>query len=282
MSKNSYILTFSCPDKAGIVAAVTDNLFRNGGFIVESAQHSDFSTGKFFMRTDFDSEKSFADVKNSFKDVADKFAMSWQLHDKSKKIKVLIAVSKSSHCLNHLLYKHEVGALPVEICAIVSNHQLLKPMADVNGIPYHYLPVSNETKKDQERQFYDLVQETGAELVILARYMQVLSDDLSKKLQGKAINIHHSFLPGFKGANPYQQAYDRGVKIIGATAHYVTEDLDEGPIIEQEVMRVDHTYKPEDLRMTGQDIENRVLFSAVKMHIQQRVLLNEHKTVIFK
>lgn len=282
MTKNSYILTFSCPDKAGIVAAVSDNLFKTGGFIVESAQFGDSSTGKFFMRTEFDSEQSFDEVKKSFSDIADKFKMDWKLHDKTQKPRVLIAVSKSSHCLNHLLYKYENGSLPVHICGIVSNHQLLKPMADAHKIPFYYLPVSNETKQEQETQFSKLIKDTGAELIVLARYMQILSNDFSEKLKGTAINIHHSFLPGFKGADPYTQAFDRGVKIIGATAHYVTQELDEGPIIEQEVIRVDHSYKPQDLKLTGQDIENRVLFEAVKLHIQQRVVLNGNKTVIFR
>jgi formyltetrahydrofolate deformylase len=282
MTKNSYILTFSCPDKAGIVAAVTDNLFRNGGFIVESAQFGDFSTNTFFMRTEFESEKQYDDVKNSFSEIAEKFQMQWKLHDKQRKPRILIAVSRSSHCLNHLLYKYENGSLPVHICGIVSNHQLLKPMADNHKIPFYYLPVSNETRADQEREFTRLIESTEAELVVLARYMQILSNEFSTKLKGNAINIHHSFLPGFKGADPYTQAFDRGVKIIGATAHYVTEDLDEGPIIEQEVIRVDHSYKPQDLKLTGQDIENRVLFEAVKLHIQQRVVLNGNKTVIFR
>jgi formyltetrahydrofolate deformylase len=282
MQKNSYILTLSCADKAGIVASVTDNLFKNGGFIVESAQFGDASTNTFFMRTEFESEKAFAQVASSLQDVSDKFGMDLKLHDKSQKLRVLIAVSKSSHCLNHLLYKYESGALPIEIAGIVSNHQTLKIMADNYKIPFFYLPVSAETKPEQERQFEGLMKSLNIDLLVLARYMQILSNEFSASLKGKAINIHHSFLPSFIGANPYQQAYDRGVKIIGATAHYVTEHLDEGPIIEQEVLRVDHSYKADDLRITGQDIESRVLFEAIKLHVQQRVLLNGSKTVIFR
>jgi formyltetrahydrofolate deformylase len=282
MAKNSYILTLSCPDKAGIVASVSDNLFKNGGFIVESAQFGDFSTNTFFMRTEFESEKTYAEVANSLQEVSAKFSMNLKLHDKSQKQRVLIAVSKSSHCLNHLLYKYESGTLPIEVCGIVSNHQTLKPMAEGYKIPFFYLPISSETKHEQERQFENLIKDLNIDLVVLARYMQILSNEFSGKLKGKAINIHHSFLPSFIGANPYQQAYDRGVKIIGATAHYVTEHLDEGPIIEQEVLRVDHSYKAEDLRLTGQDIESGVLFEAIKLHVQQRVLLNGNKTVIFR
>lgn len=282
MQKNTYILTFSCPDKAGIVASVTDNLFKNGGFIVESAQFGDSSTNRFFMRTEFESEKTYDAVQKSLQEVAEKFSMDLKIYDKTKKPRVLIAVSKSSHCLNHLLYKHQSGSLPIEICGIVSNHQTLKPMSDSYNVPFFYLPISAETKAKQEREFGDLIKNLNIDLLVLARYMQVLSNDFSNSLKGTAINIHHSFLPSFIGANPYQQAYDRGVKLIGATAHYVTEHLDEGPIIEQEVQRVNHSYKAEDLKNTGQDIESRVLFEAIKLHIEHRVLLNGNKTVIFR
>jgi formyltetrahydrofolate deformylase len=282
MLQNNYILTLSCPDKPGIVATVSDFLFKNGGFILESAQFGDFATNRFFMRVDFQADKSYKEISQSFFEISQKFNMDWNLFDKSTKPKVLIAVSKAGHCLNHLLYKHESGALPIEIVGVFSNHKDLEHMAKRHNLPFFHHPISAETKAEQEQQFYNLVKNYQVDLVVLARYMQVLSDDMSKKLSGKAINIHHSFLPGFKGANPYKQAYDRGVKIIGATAHYITSALDEGPIIEQEIIRVDHTYKPEDLKLTGQDIEDKVLFQAIKYHVEQRVLLNGNKTVVFR
>lgn len=279
MSENQYILTLSCEDRPGIVAAVSGFLADNGGFILESAQFGDPSTNKFFMRTAFRSPEDLAD---KFQKVADEFSMDWQLHDSSYKPKVLIMVSKASHCLNDILHKYQSGLFPIEISAIVSNHEGLKEMADLRGIDFHHLPVTPETKPKQEEKLLSLIDELQIDLVVLARYMQILSDDLSQKLLGKAINIHHSFLPGFKGANPYQQAYDRGVKLIGATAHYVTTELDEGPIIEQETIRVSHASSPDDLKALGQDIERQVLGRAVKYHIEHRVLLNGNKTVVFR
>ncbi len=277
----TYILTFSCKDKAGIVASVSTYLFNIGGFILESAQFGDPATDKFFLRTEFTCSKTADEIENGFKDIAAKFGMDYELHDTSKKEKIIIAVSKASHCLSHLLHKHQIGALHADIVGIVSNHEDLKAWADGFKIPFYFMPIEKD-KKSQEKKILDLYNKSGAELLVLARYMQVLSNELCDELKGKAINIHHSFLPGFKGAKPYHQAYDRGVKIIGATAHYITSELDEGPIIEQEVTRVDHSYKPDDLKLTGEDIEAQVLFRAVKWHLENRVILNGSKTVIFK
>jgi formyltetrahydrofolate deformylase len=279
-----YILTLSCEDTIGIVAAVTSFLSDHDGFILESAQFGDASTNKFFMRCNFEAgEKAPTreEIAEKFTPIAEKFSMKWELYNEEYKPKLLLMVSKEGHCLNDLLHRWHVGALPVEIAAVIGNHEDLKPMADFHNIPFHHLPVTKDTKAEQEGQIYKIVQELNIDLVVLARYMQILSDDLCQKLRGRAINIHHSFLPSFKGAKPYHQAYDRGVKIIGATAHYVTKDLDEGPIIEQEVIRVDHTQGAENLRALGQDIERQVLARAVKYHTEQRVILNGHKTVVF-
>jgi len=284
MAVNRYILTLSCNDTKGIVAAVSGFLAEHDGFIIESAQFGDPYTKRFFMRTEFESgkgspnEKSF---KELFVTVAQQFKMDWNLHNVSYKPRVMIMVSKTGHCLNNLLYRKESGNLKIEVPLIVSNHEILKPLADRHGVNFTYLPVNQKTKQDQENRLWELIEKEQIDVVVLARYMQILSADLCKKLKGRAINIHHSFLPGFKGADPYKQAYDRGVKIIGATAHYVTSELDEGPIIEQEVIRVTHADKPEDLKTLGQDIESRVLSHAVKYHIERRVLLNDGKTVVF-
>lgn len=259
-------------------------LTRNDGFIIESAQFGDFSTRRFFMRTVFEpGEKTppLTELSDRFSGIAKSFGMEWEIYDTSRKSRLLIMVSKASHCLNDLLHRHETGSLVAEIPAIVSNHEDLRGMAERHGIPFHFLPVTKETKREQEEKIFSLVKSLDIDLVVLARYMQILSPEMSAKLRGRAINIHHSFLPSFKGAKPYTQAFDRGVKIIGATAHYVTDHLDEGPIIEQEVMRVDHTYAPQDLVSVGCDIENLVLARAVKRHIERRVLLNGSKTVVF-
>lgn len=277
----TYILTFSCNDTKGIVSTVSTYLFEIGGFIIESAQFGDPFTNKFFFRSKFTCPKSLNEINNGFKKIAAKFKMDFEINDAARKPKILIAVSKASHCLSHLLHKHEIGALPANIVGIVSNHKDLKNWADRFKIPFQFLPIE-KNKTSQEKKLLEVYEKTDAELLVLARYMQILSDGTCKKLKGRAINIHHSFLPGFKGAKPYHQAYDRGVKIIGATAHYVTQHLDEGPIIEQEVTRVDHSYKPEDLKLTGEDIEAQVLFRAVKWHLEHRVILNDKKTVIFK
>jgi len=280
--QKKYIITLSCADKKGIVARVAGFLAENSCNILESAQYNDQSTDKFFMRVVFDAESAdLEELKLKFTEIACEFAMAWEMHDTSVKPRVLLLVSKESHCLNHLLHRLRIGTLNAEVPAVVSNHPDLKEFADWHKIPFHHLPVTPETKAEQEAKIYELVQELNIDLVVLARYMQILSPDLCKKLKGQAINIHHSFLPSFKGAKPYNQAFTRGVKIIGATAHYVTTDLDEGPIIEQEVIRVNHTYTAEQLREAGSDIENVVLARAMNYHIERRVLLNGSKTVVF-
>lgn len=277
-----YILTLSCKDAHGIVAAVSGFLAQSGGFIIESAQFGDFSTGQFFMRTEFDAAHDAPTIRTAFTPLAEKFGMEWSLYDLEKKPRLLILVSKEGHCLNDLLHRYRTGGLGVEIPAVVSNHTTLKQMVDWHDIAFMHLPMTPETKQKQERQLLKIIDEQKIDLVVLARYMQILSPDLCKALRGRAINIHHSFLPSFKGAKPYHQAFTRGVKLIGATAHFVTEDLDEGPIIEQEVARVDHTHKPEDLVAIGQDSECIVLARALKYWTEHRVLLNGNKTVIFR
>ncbi|HEY7774361.1 MAG TPA: formyltetrahydrofolate deformylase [Marinagarivorans sp.] len=281
---SSLILKLSCADQPGIVAAVA-SLFSLQGFnIRESSQFEDVYTSRFFMRTVLESvegPKSVAAVKSAFSAIAERYAMDWSLHDGAVKPKVLIAVSQWGHCLNHLLNSQKQGSLAVDITGVVSNHETMKPLCDWYGVPFHYLPVTADTKAEQEAQMLSLFERTGSELLVLARYMQILSNGLCDKLNGRAINIHHSFLPGFKGAKPYHQAYERGVKLIGATAHYVTGDLDEGPIIEQAVERVSHAQTPEKLVAIGRDIEAVVLGRAVRWHAEHRVLLNGHKTVVF-
>lgn len=283
--KQRYILTLACHDVIGIVAAVSGFLHQNDCFIIESAQFGDESTGNFFMRTVFEAKESApsqGEWGKRFAAIAEKFSMKWNLLDMRRKQRVMIMVSKQRHCLNDLLHRYATGWLPMEIAAVVSNHPDLEEMAQWYKIPFHYLPITSDTKMEQETAVYNLIKDLNVDLVVLARYMQVLSSALVAKLRGKAINIHHSFLPSFKGAKPYHQAYDRGVKIIGATAHYITDDLDEGPIIEQEVVRVDHTNSPADLVALGCDVENMVLARAVKYHLEHRVLLNGNKTVVFK
>lgn len=278
------ILTFSCDDQPGIVAAVANAFALQGFNIRESSQFEDIHTRRFFMRSVFESiegEKSLEAIKTSFQPLADRYKMTWGIHDKTLKPKAVIAVSQWEHCLSHLLNNWRQGSLPIDIAAVVSNHQVLKPLCDWYKIPFHYLPVSKDTKAEQEQQILDVMQNEEADFLVLARYMQILSNDMCKQLDGRAINIHHSFLPGFKGAKPYHQAYDRGVKLIGATAHYVTSDLDEGPIIEQNVERVSHANTPEELVQIGQDIEAVVLNRAVRWHAEYRVLLNGQKTVVF-
>jgi formyltetrahydrofolate deformylase len=280
-----YVLTISCPDTVGIVAAVSGFLAGNGCNIIDSAQFGDRTSGLFFLRISFASSAgsgSRTDLAAGFGEVAARFGMIWQLHDADRRQRVMILVSRFGHCLNDLLYRYRIGALPVEIPAIVSNHRDFYQLAAWHNVPFHYLPVTPDTKAQQEQRLWELIEQEQIDLVVLARYMQILSPELCSRLAGRAINIHHSFLPSFKGANPYQQAYNRGVKLIGATAHYVTPDLDEGPIIEQEVERVDHTLTPEELTAVGRDIENVVLARAVKYHIEHRVLVNGHKTVVFR
>jgi formyltetrahydrofolate deformylase len=280
-----YILTLSCDDVRGIVASVASFIAEKEGFIYESTQFGDASTGKFFLRMAFEAGKktpSQDQLKKEFHEkVGAPFNMDWNLYDRNRKRRVVIMVSKQGHCLNDLLFRSMTGQLDIEIPAVISNHQDMEEMMGWHKIPFYHLPVNGD-KPAQEAKVMEVVERHEVDVVVLARYMQILSPDLSAKLHGKAINIHHSFLPSFKGAKPYHQAYDRGVKIIGATAHYVTDDLDEGPIIEQEVVRVDHSHDPKKLVAMGQDIECTVLARALTYHIEHRVLLNGSKTVVFK
>lgn len=278
------ILKFSCQDQPGIVASVA-SLFSLQGFnIRESSQFEDVHTRQFFMRTVLESvegPKQMADIKSAFAAVAKRYGMNWSIFDGAYKPRMVIAVSQWGHCLNALLNGWKHGSLPVEIVGVVSNHRDMQSLVDWYGLPYHYLPVTPKNKQDQEKAMLQLLKDAQADFLVLARYMQILSDDLCQQLAGRAINIHHSFLPGFKGAKPYHQAYDRGVKLIGATAHYVTQELDEGPIIEQAVERVTHSQTPEQLVEIGRDIEAVVLQRAVRWHAEHRVLLNGRKTVVF-
>jgi formyltetrahydrofolate deformylase len=279
----TYILTLSCPDRLGLVHAVSGFLLERGGNIEEAAQYNDHDTGLFFMRVQFACRQlTHDDLKTQLGVFAQPFAMEWRLHARAQPMGTVIMVSKEGHCLNDLLFRWKSGLLPLDIRAIISNHREFYQLAASYNVPFHHLPVTAATKAQVEAKQYEIIQAEGAELVVLARYMQVLSDDLCRKLSGSAINIHHSFLPSFKGAKPYYQAHDRGVKLIGATAHYVTADLDEGPIIEQDVARVDHSKTVEDLTALGRDTESQVLARAVKWHSERRVLINGHKTVIFK
>ena len=280
----SFVLTLSCADRPGIVAAVASLLAENGCNITDSAQFSDMKSGRFFMRVSFSAPAGLSRdaARRLLAPAAGRFAMTAEMHALADRTRVLILVSKFGHCLNDLLYRHGIGALPVEIPAIVSNHRDFYRLAANNNIPFHHLPVTPETKEKQEARLLEIIEEEKIGLVILARYMQVLSENLCERLTGRAINIHHSFLPSFKGAKPYHQAHARGVKLIGATAHYVTRDLDEGPIIEQEAVRADHSMSPEELIHMGRDVESLVLARAVKWHVEHRVLLNGRRTVVFK
>ena len=273
-----HILKLSCPDKPGIVAAVSGYLFDGGANIVSSAQFEDPETGRFFLRTVFTAPQSIAD---GFAPLAKRFGMDWSMRPETDKPRVIIMVSQAGHCLADLLYRYSIGDLPAEIVAIVGNHpREALEVRDLHDIPYHHLPVTAQTKDTQEAALTKLVNDTHADLIVLARYMQILTDAFCKKMQGRVINIHHSFLPGFKGAKPYHQAHARGVKLIGATAHYVTGDLDEGPIIEQDVERITHIDTPEAMVAKGRDIERRVLTRAVTLHVEDRVMLAGNKTVI--
>jgi len=280
-----FIVTLSCTDQPGIVGAVGTLLAAQHCNILESAQFGDAPSGRFMMRVLFErmADAPPADVlRRTFEPVAARFAMTWAMNDAAAKPRVLILVSKFDHCLNDLLYRYRIGALAMDPVAIVSNHRDTYRLAAAHDVPFHHLPVTPATKAAQEGKLWALIEETGAELVVLARYMQVLSDALCTRLAGRAINIHHSFLPSFKGAKPYHQAYARGVKVIGATAHYVTPDLDEGPIIEQEIIRIDHTHDPRALATIGRDAEALALARAVRWHSERRVLLNEGSTVVFR
>jgi formyltetrahydrofolate deformylase len=280
---STYVLTLSCPDKPGIVHGVSALLFQHGANIEEAAQYNDQQTGLFFMRVQFAcGQVSMEQLDAALQELAAAWTMTVELHRADQRMPVVIMVSQQGHCLNDLLFRFKSGLLPVEVKAIISNHRDFYQLAASYNIPFHHVPVTAATKQDAEARQLDIIRAEGAELVILARYMQVLSDPMCRALNGRAINIHHSFLPSFKGAKPYYQAHDRGVKLIGATAHYVTADLDEGPIIEQDVARVDHSRTVDDLTALGRDTESQVLARAVKWHSERRVLLNGHKTVIFK
>ncbi|MBJ6987736.1 formyltetrahydrofolate deformylase [Devosia sp. MC532] len=283
VSSANFVLTLSCIDRPGIVAAVTTELAGLNANIAESNQFWDKETGRFFMRIAFTAPDGLSReaIENALKSPIARFDMQTALSDESIRKRIVIMVSKFDHTLLHLLYQIRVGWLNADVAAIVSNHEDARKIAEDAGIPYHYLPVTKDTKADQEAKVLEIVRDSGADLVVLARYMQVLSDKLSTRLFGQVINIHHSFLPSFKGAKPYHQAHERGVKIIGATAHYVTPDLDEGPIIEQETARVTHALSADDLVAAGRDIESRVLARAVKFHLENRVMLNGRKTVVF-
>ena len=281
--KNTSILTLSCPDKPGIVHAVSGLLLQHGANIEEAAQHSDGQTGLFFMRVQFTSDdSSHINIDKDLQKLANTWQMTVQLYATAARMPSVIMVSQQGHCLNDLLFRWQSGLLTIDIKAIISNHRDFEQLAANYKIPFHHIPVSAATKAAAEAQQLAIIRAAGAELVVLARYMQVLSDDMCTALSGKAINIHHSFLPSFKGAKPYFQAHDRGVKLIGATAHYVTAALDEGPIIEQDVARVDHSLTVDDLTAQGRDTESQVLARAVKWHSEHRVLVNGHKTVIFR
>ncbi|MBI3445809.1 MAG: formyltetrahydrofolate deformylase [Magnetospirillum sp.] len=283
--KPAWVLTITCPDTVGIVAAVSGFLSLHDCFITEAAQFGDPLSSRFFMRIVFGAgamTPKRPELEKLFTSVAQRFQMIWKLHDGSQKARVVILVSKFGHCLNDLLHRYHTGSLPIEIPAVISNHQDMRSIVEWHGIPYHFVAVDKHDKSAQETRVMEVIDRADADLVVLARYMQILSTDMCLRLQGKAINIHHSFLPSFKGAKPYHQAHSRGVKIIGATAHYVTPDLDEGPIIEQGVERVDHTHTPDDLVAIGRDIENVVLARAVRWHTEHRVLLNGSKTVVFR
>jgi formyltetrahydrofolate deformylase len=280
---HAYILTLSCPDRPGIVHAVSGFLYERGGNIEEAAQYNDHGTGLFFMRVRFACDQLTADdLQSQLKFFAEPFKMDWRLHPADQPMRTVILVSREGHCLNDLLFRWKSGLLPLDIRAIISNHRDFYQLAAGFNVPFHHIPVTAATKAQAEAKQLEIIQAEGAELVVLARYMQILSDGMCRQLAGRAINIHHSFLPSFKGAKPYYQAHDRGVKLIGATAHYVTADLDEGPIIEQGVERVDHTHTVDDLTAVGRDTESLVLARAVKWHGEHRVLLNGHRTVVFR
>ncbi|MCF2905602.1 formyltetrahydrofolate deformylase [Octadecabacter sp. CECT 8868] len=281
MSK--YALTVTCQSKRGIVAAIANYLADNNCNITDSAQFDDKETGNFFMRVSFDCDdsKDLVALTDGFTKPAEDFGMAYEFHDETVKMKVVIMVSRFGHCLNDLLYRWRIGALPIDIVAVISNHMDYQKVVVNNDIPFHCIKVTKENKPDAEAKIMSVVEESGAELIVLARYMQILSDQMCQKMSGKIINIHHSFLPSFKGANPYKQAFQRGVKLIGATSHYVTADLDEGPIIEQDIVRVTHAQSPEDYVSLGRDVESQALSRAIHAHIHRRVFLNGNKTVVF-
>ncbi|TNB48582.1 formyltetrahydrofolate deformylase [Martelella lutilitoris] len=278
-----FVLTVTCPSTRGIVAAISGYLAAEGCNIIDSSQFDDLETGRFFIRISFISETGtgLEALRDGFAAIAAPFDMDYNFHDGEYRLKTLIMVSRFGHCLNDLLYRWRIGALPIDIVGVVSNHLDYQKLVVNHDIPFYHIPVTKETKPAAEARLFELIDQTEAELVVLARYMQVLSDDLCRKMAGQVINIHHSFLPSFKGANPYKQAYQRGVKLIGATAHYVTADLDEGPIIEQETVRITHAQSPQDYVALGRDVEALVLARAIHAHIHHRVFVNGNRTVVF-
>ena len=279
----NYVLTVSRKSTRGIVAAITGYLAEQGCYISDSSQFDDLETGLFFMRLTFESQEgvSLAALKDGFEAVKKRFDMNAEIHDGAHRMKVLLMVSRFGHCLNDLLYRWKIGALPIDIVGVVSNHFDYQKVIVNHDIPFHHIKVTKENKPQAEARLMEVVEQSGAELIVLARYMQVLSDAVCQKMSGRVINIHHSFLPSFKGANPYKQAFERGVKLIGATAHYVTADLDEGPIIEQDVARITHAQSPEDYVSIGRDVESQVLARAVHAHIHYRTFINGNRTVVF-
>jgi len=280
---NNFVLSVSCRSQKGVVAAISTYLAESGCNIVDSSQFDDLESGHFFMRVSFldEENKGTAALAKEFEPIQNKFGMKAEFHDCLQKMKILLMVSKFSHCLYDLLYRRSMGALPVEITAIVSNHDVYSDVAARHRIPFYYIPVNKDNKPEAEQALQEVVEKSGAELIVLARYMQVLSENLCRAMSGKIINIHHSFLPGFKGANPYKQAYQRGVKLIGATAHYVTADLDEGPIIEQDVIRVTHAQNSADFVVIGRDVEAQVLARAVLAHSQHRTFIDGNRVIVF-
>ena len=282
--RRDYILTLSCPDRTGIVYRVTGLLYELGCNILDAQQFGDEESRRFFLRVHFDlpNVAGAETLQEGFAALADNFGMDWRIHDARRRARLLVLVSKHGHCLNDLLFRAHSRQLPVDIAAVASNHDDYAALTGSYGVPFHHLPVSGASKQAQEQRLLELMESERIDLVVLARYMQILSPELCDALAGRAINIHHSFLPSFKGAKPYHQAHQRGVKIIGATAHYVTRDLDEGPIIEQDVARVDHTMTPKELVRLGSDTESQVLARAVRRHVEHRILLNGHRTVVFR
>ncbi|WP_417806738.1 formyltetrahydrofolate deformylase [Thioclava sp.] len=278
-----YCLTVTCPTSRGIVAAISTFLAQNGCNITDSSQFDDVETGNFFMRVSFTSQEGLDEVTLSaaFEEIAKPFGLTFAVHDEATKMKAVIMVSRFGHCLNDLLYRVRIGALPIEIVAVISNHMDYQKVVVNHDIAFHCIKVTKANKPQAEAQIMQVVDDTGADLIVLARYMQILSDDMCHKMSGRIINIHHSFLPSFKGANPYKQAYERGVKLIGATSHYVTADLDEGPIIEQDTVRVTHAQSSDDYVSLGRDVEAQVLARAIHAHAHRRTFLNGNKTVVF-
>ena len=285
-TKEKYVLLIDCPDTIGIVKTVSSFFYEIGAGIISSDQHSDLDSERFFARWEIKGFQKplppFEELKAAFVPIAEQFDMRWNFLDANIKPKIVVAVSKTGHCLHDLLYQWHAGILPADIAAVISNHDDFRKQVEWYELPYYHLPITKDTKREQEQKILDVMTETEAELLVLARYMQILTPEMCEKLSGRAINIHHSFLPSFKGANPYRQAFDRGVKITGATAHYVTTDLDEGPIIEQDVQRVSHYHSNEELVRMGADIEQRVLTRAVSWHCSNRIVLNGQKTIVFR